>query len=263
MADVITDTEQVKTVVQGASVWIPVLSTLTGGVLAGGVALLVSRVNHRYAREREAAAAAERLRHEQQLTEDKRQKELLYITTELVFTLEIFAEECARVADDSGEPDERGEYRPTTKTPELEISDIKGDWRTLPALIMYRIRELPVLMNEAHRNISAAAEHDWAPYYTESFQERQYQYARLGLKALTLARRLRQLAGLPGTRLDATEWSAQPVLWGRWRLERNRRYQQRILRERELATFQIANNQHNQNNGQHDKPAGPNHGDTP
>ena len=46
-------------------------------------------------------------------------------------------------------------------------------------------------------------------------------------------------------------------------MERNRRYQQRILRERELATFQIANNQHNQNHGQHDKPAGPDHGDTP
>jgi hypothetical protein len=44
---------------------------LAGGVLAG-VALLVSRVNHRYAREQ--AAAAERLRHERQLSEDKQQK---------------------------------------------------------------------------------------------------------------------------------------------------------------------------------------------
>ncbi|MEG5888214.1 hypothetical protein UXP46_23545 [Enterobacter ludwigii] len=247
----------------GFSEWLPVISTLSGGGLAFYAALVVNKRSHKYALERETLAAKERQRQEQQLAEDKRQKELLYITTELVFTLEIFAEECASVADDSGEPDERGEYRSTTKTPELEISDIKGDWRTLPALIMYRIRELPVLMNEARRNISAAAENDWAPYYTESFQERRYQYARLGLKALTLARRLRQLAGLPGTRLDATEWSAQPVLWGRWRLERNRRYKQRILRERELATFQIANIQHNQNHGQHDKPAGPDHGDTP
>jgi hypothetical protein len=64
MSDVMTDTEQVKAVVQGVSAWMPVISTLAGGVLAGGVALLVSRVNHRYAREREAVAAAERLRHE-------------------------------------------------------------------------------------------------------------------------------------------------------------------------------------------------------
>lgn len=37
----------------GYSVWVPVISTLGGGVLAGGVALLVSRTNHRYVRERE------------------------------------------------------------------------------------------------------------------------------------------------------------------------------------------------------------------
>lgn len=82
MADVVPDTEQIKAVVQGASAWMPVISTLAGGILAGGVALLVSRVNHRYAREREAAVAAERLRHEQQITEDKRQKELFYVATE-------------------------------------------------------------------------------------------------------------------------------------------------------------------------------------
>lgn len=90
MSDVMTDTEQAKAVVQGFSAWMPVISTL-----AGDVALLVNRINHRYAREREAAAAAERLRHEQQLTEDKRQKELLYISTELVFRLERFAQGCA------------------------------------------------------------------------------------------------------------------------------------------------------------------------
>lgn len=48
----------------GISVWVTVISTLSGGVLAGGVALLVSRLNHRYAGERETLAAAERHRHE-------------------------------------------------------------------------------------------------------------------------------------------------------------------------------------------------------
>ena len=85
MADVITDTEQVKAVVDGVSAWMPVISTLAGGVLAGGVVLLVNRVNHRYAREREENAAAERMRHEQLLSEDKHQKVLYYIATELFF----------------------------------------------------------------------------------------------------------------------------------------------------------------------------------
>ncbi|CFQ67591.1 Uncharacterised protein [Yersinia frederiksenii] len=78
MADAITDTEQVKTIVQGVLAWMPVISPLAAGVLTGSVDLLVSRVNHRYVREREETAAAERLRHEQQLAEDKRQKELLH-----------------------------------------------------------------------------------------------------------------------------------------------------------------------------------------
>jgi len=106
VADFITDSEKVKAVVQGVSAWMPVISTLAGGVLAGGVALLVSRMNHRYAREREATAAAARLRHEEQLAEDKRQKELFYITTELVFMLERYAEACARVAVDDGKDDD-------------------------------------------------------------------------------------------------------------------------------------------------------------
>ena len=39
MADGISD---LKVVTDGLSVWIPVVSALTGGILAGGVALLVS-----------------------------------------------------------------------------------------------------------------------------------------------------------------------------------------------------------------------------
>lgn len=48
MADAITDTEQVKAVVQGVLAWMPVISTLAGGVLTDSVDLLVSRGNHRF-----------------------------------------------------------------------------------------------------------------------------------------------------------------------------------------------------------------------
>ncbi|WP_329601027.1 hypothetical protein R1C93_07060 [Citrobacter koseri] len=47
MADAITDTEQVKAVVQGVLAWMPVISTLAAGVLTDSVDLLVSRGNHR------------------------------------------------------------------------------------------------------------------------------------------------------------------------------------------------------------------------
>lgn len=193
MADVVPDTVQIKAALQGASALVPVISTLAGGVLAGGVALLVSRVNHIYALEREATAAAERLRHEQQLTEDKRQKELFYVTTELVFILERYAEVCARVASDNGTDDDsrQPERKAMTDYPELNLADVAGDWRALEFRHMYRIRELPVLQDEARRAIAYAAEIPVPPFHEDYFRERQYQFARLGIKAVILAARLR------------------------------------------------------------------------
>lgn len=133
---------------------------LAGGVLAGSVALLVSRVNHRYEREREETAAAERMRHEQQLAEDNRQKELFYITTELVFMLERYADGCSQVASDDGfrVAPAQSEAEPYADYPELNLRDVSGDWRVLHWRHMYRIRELPVLQDEAHRAIAYAAQ---------------------------------------------------------------------------------------------------------
>lgn len=241
MADFITDSEKIKAVVQGVSAWMPVISTLAGGVLAGGVALLVSRMNHRYAREREATAAAERLRHEQQLAEDKRQKELFFITTELVFMLERYAESCAKVATDDGKDDDapQPEREAVADYPELNLADVSGDWRALQFLYMYRIRELPVLQIEARRAISYAAEIPTPPLYEDYFRERQYQFTRLGIKAVILAVRLRRATGLPETRLtDHDEWSVVSVFRKVWKREiplraaeaaRNREWNQPVI----------------------------------
>jgi len=223
LADVISTAQAAKAAAAGISGWVPVISTLAGGVLAGGVALLVSRLNHRYAREREETAAAERLRNEQQKEEDKQSRERYFIATELVFLLERFAEGCARVATDDGEDDPHGERQTTTEYPVLAFTGVEGDWRALSALLMFRIRELPVLQDEARRMIAGVGEYDSFPDYRYYFHERQYQYARLGLKAIIQARRLRKSAHLPDTRLDATQWSAEPSMWKVWRLERKRR----------------------------------------
>ncbi|HIF4822219.1 TPA: hypothetical protein ACX137_004846 [Serratia marcescens] len=233
MGDWFIATEGVK-IVKDSPGLLPQIIT---GVLSAGAALGGVWLTHYFARRREERAAAAKLGSER-----------LFIATELVFLLEKFAEGCAQVATDQGEPDQQGEYSPAVKPPELTVLDVSGDWRTLPPLIMYRIRELPILQSEARRDIAAAAEHSWAPYHKEGFQERQYQYARLGLKALLLARRLRKLAGLPDTRLDATGWSAQPVLWKAWREERNRRSVQARLRRQTIAQMNVALQQSIKNN---------------
>lgn len=200
----------VQVVNQGPGIW----GNAVIGLITAGAALAGVMLTHRFT-----------LKRERQATEDKMQREKYFIATELVFILEEFAEGCARVATDNGEDNDatQPEREPAINYPALNFKDIPGDWRALPALLMYRIHELPVLQNEAGRAISYASEHSWPPYHTEYFRERQYHYARLGLKAIIQARRLRKIAGFPDTRLDASFWSAQPVLWEIWRNERRRR----------------------------------------
>ena len=137
------------------------------------------------------------------------------------------------MATDCGEPDPQGVYTPTENLPELIIKNISGDWRALPPPIMYRIHELPVLQNEVRRHLAAYYEQYWEPpYLSPYYRERQFHYALLGIKAVILAQRLRKLVGLPGTRLDATEWSAQLVLSRVWRKKRKERTEAKIRRLR-------------------------------
>ena len=208
----------------GITVWVPIVTALAGigGALGG------QYVSHILARKREEASA-----------ERKHHDELVFITTELVFLLEDFAEGCALVATDNGMEDQQGISITTTNRPELELSQVTGDWRALPLTLMYRIRELPILLNEAGKRVDSVYDNDSPPDYSFMFWERQYQYTRLGLKALLTARRLRKLAGLPPTRLDATPWSAQPVLWETWRRARKRIAEaQRAMRLRRAFSYE-------------------------
>lgn len=224
MADWFIATEGVKVVKDNASLWPQIITGLSSaGAAIGGVWYGQWRITQR---EKEAAAA-------------KLTSERLFIATELVFILERFAEGCAKVATDDGERDKQDFMRATQIRPELDLNVITGDWRALEPGLTYAIRELPVLKEWSDREIAGMEESEGPPDYTHTMWERKYLYARLGLKAILQARRLRKLARLPGTRLDATKWSAQPVLWQVWRIERKRRAQMHILRQQELATFHI------------------------
>lgn len=200
------DMSDLKTISDGLSIWVPVASAFVGGIMAiagGVVTQLIIACREKKVRDKKQAS------------------ERLFIATELVILLEMYAESCARVATDSGEPDQYREYIPTENLPELIITNISGDWRALPSRIMYRIRELPVLQDEACRAIAYANIIPNPPEFKYYFRERQYQFARLGIKAVILAVRLRRATGLPETRLAGhDEWSAVSVFRKVWRRER-------------------------------------------
>lgn len=194
---------------------------------------MVSWVNHRYARVLETIAAEERQRHELSISEDKKEKELLFIATELVFLLEDFAEKCALATADNGEGNQEGSNVATELPP--RFSSDSGDWCVVPEKLMYSIRKLPALVMDAGKYISSAYENDRPPDYSRAFRERQYQYSRPGLKAAFAAIRLRKIAGLPPTRIDITDWSILPMLWQLWKQERQRRTQIHVQRQRDIA----------------------------
>ncbi|EDD5178937.1 hypothetical protein BU513_23290, partial [Salmonella enterica subsp. enterica serovar Enteritidis] len=71
---------------------------------------------------------------------------------------------------------------------------------------------------------SVVNDNDNPPDWQMMFKERRYQYSRLGMRALLLARRLRQLNAMPSSHLDNdSPWSVQNVLWAEWRKQRKSR----------------------------------------
>lgn len=206
--------------VDGFSAWVPVISVLAGGTMTGGVALAGIALTHHLTRIREREAA-----------ERKTAADRYFIATKLVFKLEDYAEMCAEVSQDDGRRDEGDEYRPTVRVYSLEFNDVTGDWRALPAPVMYRLREMSVLQAEARGLINFISDVDTSSRYDVYYRERKYQYARLGLRALLLAKRLRKLTGMPSSRLDKYHWSPQQTLWQGWRDGRKYRLKQRLDEE--------------------------------
>lgn len=127
-----------------------------------------------------------------------------FICAELVFLLENYAVKCADVAQDDGEPNgDQGDSRPVTKEPDrIDYSLVKGNWKSLKSKTMYEICSLPMRQNEALKLINFAGDYMSSyPDHREYFDERQFQFAALGLKAAEIANSIRKENGFPQTEL--------------------------------------------------------------
>lgn len=177
---------------------------VVAAIIAGTVALIVLALTHHLTRSRELdMLEAKRLR-EKEDAEEKRLKEFLYISTELIFRLEDFAQKCALVAIDSGVSSFHvdAEKSVWAQSPALSFDDIDGEWKSIPSGLLYLIRELPVRERGIKPFLDEIYDHHWdPPEHTLWFTERKKQYAGIGLRAIRLARRLRRLGCYPETRL--------------------------------------------------------------
>lgn len=161
----------------------------SGTTIAAG--LLGAYFFHRLALVREN----EKFEKEQALREAEEYQALVFISIELVFLLESFAETCAEVAFDEPMTIEGKDHYEIT-LPEFDLSPVKGDWRVLEPTVMYGIRSLPAELS-IDKNLRYQLNRDFGEGDDEYCCQRQLGFALLGRKALTLAIQLRINSELP------------------------------------------------------------------
>ncbi|KJX20721.1 hypothetical protein SG82_17550 [Enterobacter hormaechei subsp. xiangfangensis] len=213
MADWFIATEGVKVVKDSASLWPQIITSVSSIAAAVGAVFLT----HQFTRRREERAA-----------EAKLASERFFIGTELICLLEHFADQCSDVVCET----EPGKENWTVKDlPLLSLEGIEGDWRSLPAEMLFRLRNLPALNREARYVIEGALRYG-APY--EVTECARYQYACLGLKVLLMAWRLRRICDLPPPREGELCRRIGSILW------RNRRalWRRHVQRQRQILNDQ-------------------------
>lgn len=125
-------------------------------------------------------------------------KDATFLSIKVSCELLKFAGSCANVAGDHGEEDGNGCCIPRTSTPDFKPEALDVEWKALPDDMMFEVLDLPFKIEQADETISAVYEHvAGPPDYSEWYEERQLQYATLGLFALNVASQLRSYAGLP------------------------------------------------------------------
>ena len=164
----------------------------------------------------------------------KDRKDAEYLAVVVSCELDTYAARCADVvADDGlsyGQTDEDGYHRIQVCAPMFVPNEMKVEWKSLPAKLMYRILDLPNRATEASHRVNDAFEYAATPPdFDEGFEERHLQYATLGLEAAALAKVLRNREGLPQKEYD--EWNPMEFMSKRKREiaarreERARRHQ--------------------------------------
>ena len=132
----------------------------------------------------------------------KNRKDAEYLSIQVSCELERYVARCAEVVGDDGlyqgQPDENGYHTIQVEPPKFEPKSFNVEWKSLPANLMYEILDFPYNAEVAGQSVSAAFEHAATPPdFSEGFEERQLQYATLGIAASQLAAKLRNYVALP------------------------------------------------------------------
>lgn len=129
-------------------------------------------------------------------------KDAEYLAIQVSCALEQYVGRCAEVVGDDGLsyglPDENGYRRIQVATPSFNPELLNVEWKSLPANLMYEVLDFPYKAEVASQSVAGAFDYEAAPPdFEEGFEERQLQFAILGIAASELAAKLREHVGLP------------------------------------------------------------------
>ena len=125
-----------------------------------------------------------------------------YLAIRVSFILDRYVDGCVAVVQDDGlfqgQAIPNGIREIRVPAPKLEIQKIDVDWKSLSSDFMYEILSFPNKIEESNQTIDfIATEEAIPPDFEEAFEERQYQYSKLGYQAAQIGSDLRQKYKIP------------------------------------------------------------------
>jgi hypothetical protein len=125
-----------------------------------------------------------------------------YLAIRVTCILDKYIVDCAAVVQDDGlsygQRDEHGCLSPQVETPEAPSYPNDLDWKSIDRLLAYHLLAMQNETDAADASIDAAWDYAaTAPDYDEFFEEREAQYAKLGLAAHAYGEQLRKTYGIP------------------------------------------------------------------
>ncbi|MDR3053948.1 MAG: hypothetical protein LBU53_00875 [Zoogloeaceae bacterium] len=131
----------------------------------------------------------------------KAKKDAEYASILISYKLERYMFQCEKVVKDDGigddeDPNRVDELTRQVKEPTFDPLSLNVEWKSLPAKLVYDIFNFPHKAEIAEQAIYRAWDVSDPPHELE-FEERQLQYATLGIEASELVHELRKHANLP------------------------------------------------------------------
>ncbi len=139
----------------------------------------------------------------------KKRSDGAYLAAIVGGALDSFISGCSEVVQDNGDTDIEGYSHPSATAPSFDPSKLNVDWRTIPPNLLFDIQDLPYQLLHAEGAINAALTYAASPpEYEEFFEERQFQFAKLGIHCIEIVERLRSHAKL-SPRPKTYDWDAK------------------------------------------------------